>query len=144
MEKKNVKILLDVGLPRNLKGFDYIVDAISIIDRDGLSDMKWVALYYEIGKKYDRSDKQVERSIRYALWCIRDKPADYDIAEKYFGFVNCTNAATLSYLYTKCKEEENLEEDQNKVKNNDYGDIEFLVRKEIIRVLKDLRCENIS
>lgn len=63
--KKIVKILHKLGMPSNLKGFDYIKSAIIIL----ISEKKMIIkdLYIILAKEYSTTVHSVERSIRHAI-----------------------------------------------------------------------------
>lgn len=70
MEEKIEDVLVKIGVPANVLGFDFIKEAVLILDRDGVC-AKWICLYHEIGKKYGKTGGMVERGIRYALHATR-------------------------------------------------------------------------
>ena len=97
-ERKVEQVLSLIGVPANLVGFKYIKDAVMILQRDK-ENVKWTALYFEIGKKYGKSMQQVERGIRYALQTARSHTEKRDDIEHYIGFEGSNNSSSISLLY---------------------------------------------
>ena len=63
MENKVEDALIAMGIPASISGFDFIKEAVLILDREGMK-VKWVGVYAEIGKKCGKSASRVEREIR--------------------------------------------------------------------------------
>ena len=97
-ERKVEQVLSLIGVPANLVGFKYIKDAVMILQRDK-ENVKWTALYFEIGRKYGKSMQQVERGIRYALQTARSHTEKRDDIEHYIGFEGSNNSSSISLLY---------------------------------------------
>lgn len=96
-------VLLKIGIPANLDGFNYVADAIEIMEK---KNTKMTIIYYEIGKKYETKGSNVERSIRHAFQVAREcKNGLYDDVEHYIGFSNMTNASSLARLLLMVKRE---------------------------------------
>ena len=96
-ERKVEQVLSSIGVPANLAGFEYIKDAVMILqDKE---NVKWTALYLEIGRKYGKSMQQVERGIRYALQTARSHTEKRDDIEHYIGFAGSNNSSSISLLY---------------------------------------------
>lgn len=101
-------ILLKIGIPANLNGFDYIADAVEILEKD--RNTKITYLYYEVGRRHETKGSRVERSIRHAFQVARDcKGGLYEDVEHYIGFTNSTNASSLARLLLMAKREVNKE-----------------------------------
>lgn len=64
MREKIEDKLIGMGIMPNLKGFNYIVEAVEKIILDGRVPVS--NIYKEIGKKYGESVTKIERTIRYA------------------------------------------------------------------------------
>ena len=66
MRKKIQDTLLSLGITPNLRGFEFICDAIEIIEEE--NRVKITYIYDKIAKKYDSTNgSQVERAIRHAI-----------------------------------------------------------------------------
>ena len=79
------KILHDLGIPSNIKGYSYIRDAITLVyNNPELIGGITKELYPEIGKKYNISITRVERSIRHAIEVSWNR-GDWDLMEEIFG-----------------------------------------------------------
>lgn len=100
--------LISLGTPVNIKGFNYIVDIIELLDRPEWEFPKWSALYYCVGNLHNSASSSVEKAIRNALRITRERCGDYKLIEKYIGFSNCENSNSLMLLYTKLKQQEKV------------------------------------
>lgn len=61
-------ILLQLGVPANIKGYSYLREAIIVKAKNPKIDMPVTkVLYPNIAKKYDTSEVRVERAIRHAI-----------------------------------------------------------------------------
>ena len=79
------KLLHDLGMPSNIKGYHYIRDAVSYVYKDSsLIGAVTKELYPMIGKKYDASVTRVERAIRHAIEVSWNR-ADWELMEEIFG-----------------------------------------------------------
>lgn len=115
MKERTIEVLLKAGLPMNVKGFDYIVQAMELFD-DGWKNTKITALYMKIGKDNNVNASQVERNLRYAFKTILDKGVK-EYVFKYFDVNNKTNSAQLSCLYyrlSEARKKERMDENNNK------------------------------
>ena len=97
-ERKVEQVLSSIGVPANLAGFEYIKDAVMILQR-GEKNVRWTELYLEIGRKYGKTGQQVERGIRYALQTARSHAEKRDDIEHYIGFEGSNNSSSISLLY---------------------------------------------
>jgi two-component system response regulator (stage 0 sporulation protein A) len=78
-------LLVEMGVPGHLCGFDYIVAGARLIIRDpemlrGIT----TDLYPSIADEHGTTPSRVERGIRHAIECMMDR-VDIDAMEKYFG-----------------------------------------------------------
>lgn len=97
--------LFDMGVPANHRGFDYIVDAMEVIEKEGCTVSATNVLYPAIAKKNKTTPSKVERAIRYTLEYVRNN-GSHEVFEKYIGFANHTNTPALVSLYRHLKREE--------------------------------------
>ena len=82
---KITKLLHDLGMPSNIKGYHYIRDAVNLVyNNPNLIGGITKELYPTIGKKYDASVTRVERAIRHAIEVSWNR-ADWDLMEEIFG-----------------------------------------------------------
>lgn len=84
-EKEVVRILMDLGVPCHLRGYDLIRQAVLMMLEDksycfGITK----ALYPDIAKKNNMTAQNIERNIRHAIECTF-KDILPEIREKYFG-----------------------------------------------------------
>ena len=116
MENKIEDALIAMGIPASISGFDFIKEAVLILDRDGMK-VKWTGVYAEIGNKCGKSASKVERAIRHAFEVARSVRGDYDSVNHYIGFSNTNNASSICLLYRTIKRE--MEEEQERTKHTD-------------------------
>lgn len=97
--------LLEIGLPAGCQGFEYISQAIMMLE-DGLyPNVKITWMYHMIGKKNGTSGSCVERSIRHAFYTIRKNTSNISKVEHYIGMKNPQNQNSLFQLYVVLKDE---------------------------------------
>lgn len=78
------RILHDLGLPSNMKGYDYIKEAINIVyNKINISFTKDV--YPIIANIYKTTPNNVERNIRHAI-DISWNRGNWDLMEEIFGY----------------------------------------------------------
>lgn len=131
MERKIEDVLIAIGIPANISGFDFIKEAVLIIDKDGM-DIRWTGVYAQIGNKYGKSATSVERAIRHAFIRARNKSQYYDIVNHYIGFASTNNTSSISLLYRTIKRE--MEEEESRTKRTDEQPVISEKRvKEIVR-----------
>ena len=65
MRKKVQDTLLELGVTPNLKGFDYICDAVEMINKEGR--LKVTYIYDKIARDNNEKMMRVERAIRHAI-----------------------------------------------------------------------------
>ena len=100
MRKKIIDELIALGVPVGVFGFEYIVDAIELIQDKEWRDGKIVALYYEISKKNNVPSTRVERCIRSALESALKNDASEEL-KMYLKAQEPTNRNILHALYYK-------------------------------------------
>lgn len=105
MRKKIVDILMELGIPANVKGFTYICEAMEIYERKGDISKIYVGdVYREIAKKHETTYSGVERAIRYALLNAITY-GNLDVLNKHMSAAQKhTNSNLLACLYLKLKE----------------------------------------
>ena len=112
MEKKIEDVLITMGIPVNLSGFDFIKEAVLILDKEG-KNVKWFDIYEKIGEKYGKTASQAERAIRHALKVARNAKGCYDVVNHYIGFAANNTSSSIALLYQRIKRE--MEEDKPKM-----------------------------
>ncbi|MCB2339639.1 sporulation transcription factor Spo0A [Clostridium estertheticum] len=89
MMNEITKIIHQVGIPTNLKGYMYIREAIFMVINDtGLLSLVTKELYPSIGKKFSTTASRVERSMRHALDIAWTGLKEENINE-IFGYITC-------------------------------------------------------
>jgi len=103
MKNKISLALVDMGLPKNVKGFKYILDAIVVIDSNEDYIYNICKLYNKVASEDNSTTKRVERNIKSAFDSIMTK-GNLDIVNKYFPVgIKQTNGNLLATLYFKLK-----------------------------------------
>ena len=78
-------MLHDLGMPSNIKGYQYVREAISMVYTNpdivgGITK----ELYPELASKFDTTVSRVERAIRHAIEVSWNR-GDWDLMEEVFG-----------------------------------------------------------
>ena len=86
LETVVTEIILEIGIPAHIKGYQYIRDGIimTVCEPDVINGVTKV-LYPAIAKKNDTTASRVERAIRHAIEVAWDR-GDVDILNSYFGY----------------------------------------------------------
>lgn len=104
MKNKAIKALLEMGMPANIKGFKYIVDAMCLFAKDETLVGGKTTLYWEIAQKNNDKDMRVERAIRHAFSVVLTK-GNSEVAKKYLATQNTTNGNLLATLFYRLQQE---------------------------------------
>ena len=86
LETLTTRILHDIGVPANIRGYQYLRDAILLASKD--EDSKNAILksrYLEIANMYETTVPKVERAIRGAIEIAWDR-GDLDTLQHYFRY----------------------------------------------------------
>ena len=103
MQNDVVDVLLSIGVPAGVKGFNYIYDAMVIFDEDAYyRGGKICALYEEIAKRRETTASRVERAIRHAFEAAINK-GNPEMVEHYLDTVNTQNCNLLRTLYLRLR-----------------------------------------
>ena len=117
MTRKEIsKLLMKTGMSPSLRGFDYIIDAVEMIDgdREFLYSITGL-LYPAIAEKYNCKPSNVERCIRHAIETSFDY-AKASVIEKIFGNAynqmkgRPTNAEYLGALAEQARYQNEMED----------------------------------
>ena len=86
LERYITDIMLDVGVPANLKGYHYLRDAILLSGRD-MEVVSCVTklLYPTVAKRFKTTNQKVERAIRNAIEVSWER-GNTETFEKMFGY----------------------------------------------------------
>lgn len=107
MRKKVGDALLQLGITPDLKGFNYIIDMVEMIDKGEVD--KITEAYKTIGKRRNETGTSVERCIRHAISKINTTSKEFDtyIGESVISFEkgNIVNSAFLNTLHYRLKEQ---------------------------------------
>lgn len=130
-------VLLAMGVPAGIKGFNYIADAVEIFDERGTDISITKELYPAIAKKNNTTPSRAERAIRHAFERVRSYGGNSEIVNHYIGMDNCENSSSLKTLYIRIKQEIGETEKNGRVeetpKQENGNSITALEIREIIR-----------
>lgn len=105
MRNKAINALIEMGMPADIKGFQYIVDAMCLFEDDKFRNMPITELYIHLGQKNDTTASRVERAIRHAFSGVLTKGV-LETVEKYLTFHRPTNGNLLHVFYLRLTQEE--------------------------------------
>lgn len=79
------KMLVELGMPQHISGYDYVLEAICLVagDRSYLNQIT-DRLYPDVARKFSSNKSRVERAIRHSIECAWNR-ADLDAIGRYFG-----------------------------------------------------------
>lgn len=104
MKNRAINALLEMGMPADIKGFEYIVDIMIIyIDENARHD-GMISIYEKVAEKRNTTVSRVERAIRHAFKIVFDK-GNLEAVKKYLSFGNTTNGNLLHVLYLRLEQE---------------------------------------
>lgn len=79
------EILVELGMPSHIMGYQYSVYAIKIaVENTDIINAITYGLYPTVAEHYGTTASRVERAIRHGIECAWDR-GDLDVIEKYFG-----------------------------------------------------------
>ena len=79
------EILVELGMPSHIMGYQYSVYAIKIaVENTDIINAITCGLYPTVAEHYGTTASRVERAIRNGIECAWDR-GDLDVIEKYFG-----------------------------------------------------------
>lgn len=100
MRKKVGDALLQLGITPDLKGFNYIIDMVEMIDKEG--NLKMMYFYEMVAKKNNSTASRVERAVRH---CVSKADRECDTFKRVFdGVKDINNSAFLYTLHYRLKE----------------------------------------
>ncbi|MBQ6806657.1 MAG: sporulation initiation factor Spo0A C-terminal domain-containing protein [Lachnospiraceae bacterium] len=88
VEQSISRLMLELGIPAHLKGYQYLRTAIFMC----IEDMELIGsvtklLYPDLAKRYMTTDQKIERAIRNAIEVSWER-GNSDLFEKLFGYCN--------------------------------------------------------
>lgn len=139
MRERVQEILMEIGIPANLKGFKYILDIMELFEEDeAWRNAKMMIVYEKVARMNKTNYCRVEKSIRYAF-SNAVTYGDLALVEKYLSVVNVTNGNLLHTLYARVSEEQREEKKANLPEKT--GKNKIHMRKKSIHFLSRL-CAN--
>ncbi len=106
MKNKAVNALIEMGMPANVKGFQYITDAMVLFEEDKAWRSKLTALYRKIAAMNETTPSRVERAIRHAFSIVLTS-GYLDAVERYLTLQRTTNGNLLSTFFLRLSQEVN-------------------------------------
>lgn len=100
-EKLVKRLLKEIGMPVNLKGYRYICSAIVYLSQEKGMKIS-LGLYPKVAKEYCTTGSRVERAIRHAVERTFEK-GNYATMSEVFGTKTCAHSGKLTnseFLYT--------------------------------------------
>lgn len=86
IQKQTTKIIHELGVPSNLKGYNYLREGIILVYNDpNLAHKITTSLYPKIADKYLSTVSRVERSMRHAIEVSWNR-GNWDMMEEIFGY----------------------------------------------------------
>lgn len=110
LKRRIEEVLVMCGVPVSVKGFRYIPEACAVLAEE--PNIKIIALYSVVAKKFDTTQNAVERSIRNALLRTREK-GNPEMVQKYFGNENANARALKLLLWHISREMEDVINEKN-------------------------------
>lgn len=98
MKNKAVNALIEMEMPANIKGFQYITDAMVLFEEDKIWMTKMSMLYYKLSMMHNTTSGAVERAIRYAFSIVLTS-GYLDAVEKYLTMQYTTNGNLLATFF---------------------------------------------
>lgn len=123
-----------IGVPIHNKGFQYIIDAMLIMD-DNPNCKITKYLYPEIASKNGTTAFCVERNIRHAFEIARRSKENYEEVEHYLGLTHCSNGNSLRMLHAMIKRDEDAVLLNRSKENISAEEIREIVREELKAIL---------
>lgn len=104
MKNRAINALIEMGMPADISGFKYIVDAITLYTDEEWRYGKILALYYKIGMLNNTPATRVERAIRHAFSIVLTQ-GNLAIVKRYLTFEKTTNGNLLQVFYIRLQQE---------------------------------------
>lgn len=105
MKNKAINALIEMGMPANTKGFQYIVDAMCLFEEEKWRYAKTTAIYCKLAEMHNTSFSCIERAIRYAFGVVLEK-GYLENVEKYLTLQHTTNSNLLQVFYMRLTQED--------------------------------------
>ena len=105
MKNRATNALIEMGMPADIKGFQYIVDAMELFVNKENRTGKTTTLYADIAKMHNTTASRVERTIRHAFGVVLTK-GNLESVEKYLTLQNTTNGNLIHVFYLRLTQEE--------------------------------------
>ncbi len=86
LQKQVTKVIHELGVPSNLKGYNYLREGIMLVYYDSnLAHTITKGLYPKIADKFSSTESRVERSMRHAIEVSWNR-GNWDMMEEIFGY----------------------------------------------------------
>ena len=104
MKNKAINALIEIGIPADIKGFEYIVDMMVMYQDEKLRHAGMAEKYKAVAEKRNTTASKVERALRYAF-SIALASGNQEALMKYLSSANTTNGSLLHVLYLRLEQE---------------------------------------
>lgn len=104
MKNKAINALIEIGIPADIKGFEYIVDMMVMYQDEKLRHAGMAENYKEVAEKRNTTASKVERALRYAF-SIALANGNREALMKYLSSTSTTNGSLLHVLYLRLEQE---------------------------------------
>ena len=91
------RVLVKIGVPVDLLGFDHITDVVLLINQDATYKGKMMNLYEDMSEKFETTPSRVERAIRHAFARARELGNIETV--NYIGSGKSNNKSSLFLLH---------------------------------------------
>lgn len=105
MRNKAINALIEMGMPADIKGFYYIVEAICLFEEDRFLNIPTTKLYEQLAQRNETTAARAERAIRHAFSNVLTKGVS-ETVEKYLTRQNPTSGNLLHVLYLRLTQED--------------------------------------
>lgn len=104
MKNRAINELLEMDMPANIKGFEYIVDIMTMYIDENVRHGGTIKAYEMVAEKRNTTASRVERAIRHAF-SIALNNGNLEAVQKYLSFGNTKNGNLLHVLYLRLEQE---------------------------------------
>ena len=104
MKNRAINALLEMGMPADIKGFEYIIDIMLMYGDENVRYGGIMKTYELVAEKRNTTVSRVERAIRHAFKIVFDK-GNLEAVKKYLSFGNTANGNLLHVLYLRLEQE---------------------------------------
>lgn len=104
MKNRAINALLEMGMPADIKGFEYIIDIMLMYGDENVRYGGIMKTYELVAEKRNTTVSRVERAIRHAFSIVLNK-GELEAIQKYLSFNHMGNGNLLHVLYLRLEQE---------------------------------------